>query len=400
MPKQTICLNMIVKNESAIIRETLDNVVAHLPISYWVICDTGSTDGTQEIICSFFKEKGIVGELHEEEWHNFSHNRNSALKHCHGKSDYILIWDADDRFEGSLNLPRLTAGAYSLKLNLGDVEYYRPLLLQNNESFYWRGVTHEFIELQGATKVQLDGNYRIIAGVFGARSHDPYKYLKDAQALEVAFNNPSDDDLKPRYAFYCAQSYRDAQQYEKAAEWYEKRIGLWGWREEVGCAYYNLGLCYAYLGRNRDALITWQMGYDYDPTRLESLYQAIFLLRNQKKYRLAYQFAKIAAATPYPKSDILFVQKEIYDLWIYHELGYSARFMNDLETGYEACKKVLLQNPNLETQKECINNLQYYIELALKDSIKNRKQLAEKIETYHSNQEDETALVILDKLNK
>lgn len=30
--KKTICLNMIVKNESAIIRDTLENIIAHVPL--------------------------------------------------------------------------------------------------------------------------------------------------------------------------------------------------------------------------------------------------------------------------------------------------------------------------------------------------------------------------------
>ena len=36
----TICLNMIVKNEAAIIAQTLDNILEHIPIDYWVIAIT------------------------------------------------------------------------------------------------------------------------------------------------------------------------------------------------------------------------------------------------------------------------------------------------------------------------------------------------------------------------
>ena len=44
--KKTICLNMIVKNESHIIESTLNNILDQLPIDYWIISDTGSTDDT------------------------------------------------------------------------------------------------------------------------------------------------------------------------------------------------------------------------------------------------------------------------------------------------------------------------------------------------------------------
>ena len=43
---QTICLNMIVKNEAAIIEETLANITDHIKLDYYVISDTGSTDDT------------------------------------------------------------------------------------------------------------------------------------------------------------------------------------------------------------------------------------------------------------------------------------------------------------------------------------------------------------------
>ena len=52
--RQTICLNMIVKDESHIIKNTLEMLCTKFHFDYWVICDTGSTDGTQEIITNFF----------------------------------------------------------------------------------------------------------------------------------------------------------------------------------------------------------------------------------------------------------------------------------------------------------------------------------------------------------
>ena len=55
MSKKTICLNMIVKNESHIIRETLVNICKYVKLDYWVISDTGSSDNTIDIIKSIFK---------------------------------------------------------------------------------------------------------------------------------------------------------------------------------------------------------------------------------------------------------------------------------------------------------------------------------------------------------
>ena len=49
---KTLCLNMIVKNESKIIRRLLESVAPY--IDCYCICDTGSTDNTIEIIQTFF----------------------------------------------------------------------------------------------------------------------------------------------------------------------------------------------------------------------------------------------------------------------------------------------------------------------------------------------------------
>ena len=92
---KTICLNMIVKDESHIIEETLKNITSHIDLDYWVISDTGSTDNTKEIIKSFFEKKKIKGELHEDKWKDFGHNRTLALNHAYNKSDYIFLFDAD-----------------------------------------------------------------------------------------------------------------------------------------------------------------------------------------------------------------------------------------------------------------------------------------------------------------
>ena len=61
MSNKTICLNMIVKNESHIIIRLLQSVISI--IDTYCICDTGSNDNTIEIIKHFFKENKIQGKI-------------------------------------------------------------------------------------------------------------------------------------------------------------------------------------------------------------------------------------------------------------------------------------------------------------------------------------------------
>ena len=70
-----VCLNGIMKDEADRITEMLASVVDH--ITTYVICDTGSTDGTQDIIRIFFAKAGVPGKVLQHEWMNdFAKNRN------------------------------------------------------------------------------------------------------------------------------------------------------------------------------------------------------------------------------------------------------------------------------------------------------------------------------------
>src|SRR3954464_1279870 len=93
---QTVCLNMIVKNEMANLDRCLGAVASY--ISCWVIGDTGSTDGTQEFIRNFFAARNIPGELHSFPFINFAQARNAALDRARASAmpfDYLLLLDAD-----------------------------------------------------------------------------------------------------------------------------------------------------------------------------------------------------------------------------------------------------------------------------------------------------------------
>jgi len=68
---------MIVRNEAHVVKEALDSAAPY--IGSWVIVDTGSDDGTQDLITSHMADVGILGELHERPWRDFGHNRAEAL---------------------------------------------------------------------------------------------------------------------------------------------------------------------------------------------------------------------------------------------------------------------------------------------------------------------------------
>ena len=141
---KTLCLNMIVKNEIKIIKRCFDSIVDY--IDYWVICDTGSTDGTQKFIRNYFKEKNIKGELHEVHWVNFGFNRQQSIQKSYKKADYIILLDADftvvindKNFKDKLHEPQ-----YLIRYD-SKSEYYNIKLVSANYLWKYEGVTHEYI---------------------------------------------------------------------------------------------------------------------------------------------------------------------------------------------------------------------------------------------------------------
>ena len=85
-----LCLNMIVKNESKIILRLLQSVLSI--IDTYIICDTGSTDNTPEIITNFFNTHNIKGEVIYEPFKNFGYNRTYAFNYAKQTyQHYILL---------------------------------------------------------------------------------------------------------------------------------------------------------------------------------------------------------------------------------------------------------------------------------------------------------------------
>ena len=139
---QSICLNMIVKNESHLIENTLIHLLEKIKFTYWVICDTGSTDNTATIIKEFFDKMKIPGELYFNEWKNFAHNRTLALEYAFEKTDYLFIFDADDSIIGDFMLPdNLKADAYNFQFG-HLIKYQRPLLINNKKNPLCLYLTH------------------------------------------------------------------------------------------------------------------------------------------------------------------------------------------------------------------------------------------------------------------
>ena len=359
--KKTLCLVMIVKNEEKQLARCFSSVKDH--IDTYCIIDTGSTDNTIEVIQK--ELSGIPGKVIERPWVNFGHNRTESLKLAKGMADYLLLSDADEQiiFSDEFDSTKLGHDQYLIRYQ-GNLDYSVPYLIKGDIDWFFVGVTHEYLSSdQYVTRGSIETISILDHGDGGSKSD---KFSRDIRLLEQGM---IDEPNNARYMFYLANSYRDVGNNSKAIEWYQKRIKAGGWAEEVTMSYESMGKCYSRLSQNAMAIDTWLKGYDYNTNRAECLYYAVNKLREDGRYKLAYNLAKIAKKIPYPKNDILFIDRSVYEWKIDYEISICAYYADPTKDMRETFSN-LLAKPNRFNQN-VLSNYRFYCKSIKEAEIQN-----------------------------
>jgi len=375
MTTKTICLNMIVKNEEHIIESTLTNILQNMQIDYWVISDTGSTDNTMNIIRKFFSDNNISGELFQDEWVNFGYNRTKALEYAYNKTDYLFIFDADDLIEGKIILP-IPFDKDIYRLQFGNpVVFHRPILISNRMKWEYKGVLHEYLSHIDPIKSDVfhNGDFFIHPRTMGNRSKNPNKYLDDALILEKGYENENIDiGLKNRYSYYCAQSYQNIENMEKAIEWYENTLTLDFSPQYKYCACIKAGECYSHLKNYTNAIKLWGKSYSYDNERIEGIVNIMEYYYNNG---LHFMVSALYNKFKHINIDKIQVHNKIFlDFTKYNYIHYfgsiSGFYCGEHKSAYEACKYLLLHD--WKFTDNTISNLQFYVTYFKQDTDKTK----------------------------
>nr|WSX50936.1 glycosyltransferase [Streptomyces sp. NBC_00974] len=335
--KPTICLCMIVKNEAAVIERCLDSV--RDLIDTWVISDTGSTDGTQDLIRKALR--GIPGELHEESWVNFGHNRSLNVSHARGKADYLLLLDADLVLRRSGPLPPLTADSYMLR-HEGETEYRIKRLVRGDLPWRYEGVTHEYLTCdrrdENDQRPGLQENLDVLAiedHADGGSRHD--KFERDARLLGAEHQR---DPSNSRTVFYLAQTLRDMGDAGGAIQLYERRASMGGWEEEVYYALLQVGVLHSESEDWPAAMDAFTRAWESRPVRLEACYELASRLRLLGRHHTAHAITRAVLDQPIPE-DLLFVQPWVYRWGLLFEHSITAYWVGDMATSLHACDRLL-----------------------------------------------------------
>lgn len=272
-----IHLCIMVKNAGPLFEQVLTE---NLPIiDRWTVLDTGSTDGTQDVVRRVL---GAVrkGELHEEPFINFRDSRNRCLDLAGRRCKYTLMLDdtyvVRGDLRGFLNTVRgdQFATSYSLLIQSDDTEYYSNRIVKTATGLRYLYTIHEVIQQEGNTNVVVPKaaayihDYR--TPYMEKRTMDRKRY--DIQCLEDMIR---EEPNNPRHLYYMAQTYNVLEDWESAAKWFRARAeAVGGFAQERVDSWFELARLYNFK-LNRpwpETEAAYLKAYELDPSRPDPLY--------------------------------------------------------------------------------------------------------------------------------
>ena len=342
----SIGLCMIVKDESHVIERCL-NSVKNL-IDFVLILDTGSSDGTQEVIKNWIDRNNIPGKVIQSNWVNFAFNRTEALnKLSEYPVDYGIMIDADeilvfdDGFDHAKFKESLTFDYYMIQTRSVS-NYYRPQLTKNKLGFIYEGVVHEFLVIDGTKSFDYVHGFYNLPIQDSDRNRSGVKFFKDIEILEKVLLEDISEYMRSRYTFYLAQSYRDVGNFEMATKNYKRRSEMGFWEEEVFISLYNIANLKRISGHDQSEVIQLYLdSFEHSPHRLEPIHWIIQLLRMSGKNNRGYIYGKYAIDNLRIPENSLFVESWVYDYGILDEFSICAFYSGRKEESIWVCNRLL-----------------------------------------------------------
>tara|TARA_B110000027_G_C16122343_1_gene304035 strand:+ start:9765 stop:10934 length:1170 start_codon:yes stop_codon:yes gene_type:complete len=372
----TLCFGTMCKNEEDCILDTLKSVYKF--IDYWIVCDTGSTDKTCELVTEFFKEKNIPGKLYHDEWKGFHINKTLLFERCHDTADYLLHLDADDWLVGEINkddIIKHKSDIYMITNKRGSNNWAASMLYNNRLKWKYCGVAHNIIKCLNKDEKDLTkSDYFLKTELWvnaeerGIRALDPKKYHKDAELLKGQFFDTLYDDpdgLNNRSCFYTAQSYMDSGQNREALNWYCLYLKLQNtWIEERYECYLRISELLIRLKRSFEEIENQiNRSIKIFPDRAEGYYILALHCNHINMQEKAYQLFMKALDKKYDEIKdkyTLFVRPRMYGKYIYDELSVSCYWTERIEEGKKYLDKIIDDEEFSDHKERFIDNLKHF----------------------------------------
>jgi len=370
--RRLLTLSMIVKDEATTIARTLESVKPF--VDRWVILDTGSTDGTQEIVRRIMD--GMEGELFEEPFVDFATTRNRALDLAGDATVFVLWLDADDVLENGEALRAFLEGeraargpdreAYFVRVAM-NVRFDSPRVLRSDAGWRFRGVVHEILMHPDRPPPSMRVPEALIRHQPGEESaaKSRARWERDVTLLERAL---AADPRDTRAAFYLAETLLWLGRHEEAEAAFERRIAMGGWVEEIFES--KMALARIATARGLPWHVTLARYLDAHlaaPHRAEPLYAIALHHDGRKEHALTYLYAKRGHDLPLPTRDTLFVDEEVYTWKVADLVASSGFWIGAFEVGEAAARKAASARPE---DARLARNLAFYVERKRRETMK------------------------------
>jgi hypothetical protein len=350
-------LHMIVKNESLRIRDTLESVKKC--VDSWCILDTGSTDGTQDIIQEVmdgipgqviekpivtFKDTGII---------DFAQTRNLGLELASFDTRFLLLLNGDDRLLDVTKLRHFckeheqeSDGAYYLRVvGCTRGEYSSARLMRTSAGWRYSGATHEV--LHGCGNVNINTNVRILHEEPSLENRKS-RWEQDLVVLDRCLQDTPND---PRTVFYLAQTHECLGHYEEAVGLYKRRATLGSWVEEVYESLRRAGQCAEHAGRPwSESQQLYLDAYSALPERLESIYRIAQHWHDVDNHALAFFFSSFGLDSTVPDHSLM-VDREVYEWRLADIASIHGYYLGKRKVGRQAALQAVKKGPGSENQR-------------------------------------------------
>jgi glycosyltransferase involved in cell wall biosynthesis len=351
----TISLVMIVKNEELVLERAVKSVESI--IDEFIICDTGSTDGTRDIIKKY-------GDLIEFEFEDYVVSKNKALSYA--TSDYVLFMDADEYVLSGLDklkqyaeegLEYVTASI--VEREDGSMTYDRIRMWKNSGKWKFEGPgVHEYISGCFENSNKRDPNIRVKhdhSHRVGKEDDANNRFRNYVDILKRAIDKNSNDK---RAWFYLGRTYKDLKKHALAVDAYETYLDIPNnhFVDEIWQAHFDIASCYKHMGEYSRAIEYCKRAMKADPRRAEAFDLMGQIYFSIQDWNSAIEWYEKCVKMDVPNDVTLFLDKSKYYELPADNLALCYYFINRPDKAERVTKELMGDSVN----RRLANNLWWY----------------------------------------
>lgn len=353
-----INLCIMVKNAGPLFKQVLQHNMRFA--DRWTVLDTGSTDGTVEVVKEVLGSK-LPGQLVEEPFINFRDSRNRCLnlagKHC----KYNIMLDDTYVIHGDIRkfLEEVRGdefgSSYSLYIKSDDTEYTTNRITRTELGLRYKFKIHEVITDENNVNVMVP---RDVACIEDLRAEYMERRTMERKQydLDLLLQSIEEEPEEPRHLYYAAQTFSVLNDVENAAKYFQLRADHPGGfhQERVDAAFELARTLQFKLHRPWSQVeAVYLKVLELEPRRVDALYflGVYHVYDGRHDEEAAFPWFEKAFALGYPVDTQYSLKPTLVFYFLPHFLVPLCYARHKWQLGYDAATRLLTSLPDSAIQK-------------------------------------------------